>query len=734
VSQEAKAAVAQELATNPLAVEFAVWWLWRVGQTPEEQSGRAVAEENGRGFNRVDVGFLSSLAERVDAGLTKGGPAALFLSPTQRATAQRVVAKYAGQLAGLQFPQPPADFQVPAPAARTNGNGRPTAVAAPAAPPRPSGWTVEPQGATYLLVRFPYNPEHTSKIKRAPEYRTWDVNKKAWKLKASPANVKFLLETFGPDRFEWTEAALALRLKVEAGMDAASTLAKAKAELADTPDPISMVTDYTWGTAPREAQARGFLLSRDATAFALLMEMRTGKTKLYADTCWWNFQRGRINGVLTICPNSVKTNYYDPATGEGEIPLHSPPGIRNECHVWRSDMPKKEREDLERALTRTPDPSRLVWLTMNVEALSTIKGTEVAARFLARFDAMLGVDESTRIKTPKSIRTKSAWKLGERAVMRRILTGSMITTKGPLDAYAQFRFLDPSILGYGSFYAFRNDFCIMGGFQGRQVLSYVNLDKLQALIDPFSFRVLLKECHDLPPKTYTKRTLELTPEQRRVYRELKNAWQTQLEGGTASVNLAITQIMRLHQVCGGFLPVVDPDGRVREVAIPGGNPKLDALLEVVEELEPDQNVLVWHQFKAEGRLIAAKLREEYGAEAVLELNGDTPEEDRTVAKRLFDRRYRPAGCKARFLVGQVETGGIGLTLDAATVMFYWSNSQNLEARIQSDFRTDGLAQTQSVLVIDAICQGTVEPKLVNTLRERKSIADTIHGDGVREWI
>ena len=97
---------------------------------------------------------------------------------------------------------------------------------------------------------------------------------------------------------------------------------------------------------------------------------------------------------------------------------------------------------------------------MNVEAFSTKKGLEFATKFLNCHNTIMAIDESTTIKTPTAKRTKAILTLGKLAKYRRILTGSPVT-KSPLDLYTQCGFLDSFLLGFDSYYAFRNRYATM---------------------------------------------------------------------------------------------------------------------------------------------------------------------------------------------------------------------------------------------------------------------------------
>src|SRR5690606_9114662 len=110
---------------------------------------------------------------------------------------------------------------------------------------------------------------------------------------------------------------------------------------------------------------------------------------------------------------------------------------------------------------------------------------------------MIAIDESTRIKNRSAKRTKAVTKLRALAPVARIMSGTPLI-KSPLDAYAQFRFLDRNILGFATYSAFSHRYARFGGHMGKQVIGYYNLDELAHKVAGASYRVLKENCIDLP--------------------------------------------------------------------------------------------------------------------------------------------------------------------------------------------------------------------------------------------
>ena len=163
------------------------------------------------------------------------------------------------------------------------------------------------------------------------------------------------------------------------------------------------------------------------------------------------------------------------------------------------------------------------------------------------------------------------------------MTGSPVT-KNPLDLYTQCEFLDPYLLDFASYYAFRNRYAEMTTMhvRGRSiqvVKEFRHLDELSDSLKSFSYRVLKKDCLDLPPKNWTKRYISLTKEQEKIYEQMKKHALAMLNGKVTTTVTVLTQLMRLQQItCGHF---VADDGTTQEVK----NNRMQELLDVLEQTE-----------------------------------------------------------------------------------------------------------------------------------------------------
>ena len=306
---------------------------------------------------------------------------------------------------------------------------------------------------------------------------------------------------------------------------------------------------YKFKTKPYKHQLTALEKSWNKETYAYFMEMGTGKTKVLIDNMAMLYDKGKIDSALIIAPKGVVKTWY-----EQELPTHLPSHIENVTVLWQSNITKKQQNKLE-SLFEIDTAIHI--LVMNVEAFSTEKGIKFASKFLNSHKTLMAVDESTTIKTPTAKRTKNIISLGKHAKYRRIMTGSPVT-KNPLDLYTQCEFLDPFLLDFYSYYAFRNRYAEMTtmNLRGRSiqvVKEFRHLDELSDSLKPFSYRVLKQDCLDLPPKNFTKRHIVLTSEQRKIYDQMKKHAMAILNGKVTSTMTVLTQLMRLHQItCGHF--------------------------------------------------------------------------------------------------------------------------------------------------------------------------------------
>lgn len=466
-------------------------------------------------------------------------------------------------------------------------------------------------------------------------------------------------------------------------------------------------------------------------AYALFMEQGTGKTWTLLADAERNYAAGLIDAVLVFAPKGVHTNWV-----RREIPAHL--GVEAITRLWRSGMGKRERAKLDdllrpREVGEVP-PLRV--LAMNFDALMSKDALAFARSFLRATSAMVIVDESGRIKNPSAERTQRLMLLRDLAKLRRIATGTPVTN-APMDVFSQMEFLEEGLLGTTSYRAFVAEYAELmdkdhpmlkrmiedNPRMGRaQIVArnpdgsprWRNLDKLQGLLTPHSYRVLKRDCLELPDKIYKTVYFELSPAQRTAYELMKENLRIKLEDGSLQPVAALAALVKLQQITSGF--VIKPEGGV--LYVDERNPRLEALCDALEDV--DGSVLVWARFKEEIAAISAALRK--AGRRVVEYHGGVKVKDREAAVDAIQSG------KADVFVGNAQAGGIGLTLTAAETTVYFSNDWNLATRLQSEDRNHRIGTRNNVVYIDLAASDTIDESIARALQRKEGMAAAILGD------
>jgi hypothetical protein len=488
---------------------------------------------------------------------------------------------------------------------------------------------------------------------------------------------------------------------------------------------------YSPALPPRQHQSEALrrlqLRPQPWDVFAWLMDMGTGKTKVVLDEFGIRHTQGELDDLLVVAPSGSYRNWFEDREGNpSEATKHLDPGLRSQLDVghWRSGAGTHHRAAL-RYLTTRRDCPRL--LCVNVEALSRLTGArEVCMEFMAGRRVMMVVDESTRIRG-NTKRTRAVQRLGQQAVARRIATG-LVAPRDPLDLYNQFAFLDWRILGFRTYWGFRQHHAVLrqASFNGRRVdivVGFRNLPELNRKIGPWSYRVLKEDCLDLPPKVYMPmRLVDLTDEQKRLYADLRHYATAHIEGDAhVTATNVLAQVVRLQQLLCGF--VVDEQGTTHEVP----ENRTAEVLGVLEEYSGSK-AIVWAAFDHSVRRLITAIGEAYGPESVAAFWGGN------AATRREDEHRFKTDPRCRFMVATPGAGGLGNTWVVADLVIYHSDTYDLELRSQSEDRAHRDGQVRTVRYIDLMAPGTVDERIKHALRAKINLYTTITGENYREWL
>jgi len=242
-------------------------------------------------------------------------------------------------------------------------------------------------------------------------------------------------------------------------------------------------------------------------------------------------------------------------------------------------------------------------------------------------------------------------------------------------------------------------------------------------IATFSYRVLKKECLDLPDKTYTVRYVTLTPEQTKMYNDISRQAMLLLNNGElVSAPAVITQLLRLQQILSGHIKTDEGDIEYFPTK------RTDALKEIMNEHHG--KAIIWSRFRHDIKSITSMLNKEFGPGSAAAYFGDTKDDERLAIVQNFQDPNHPL----KYFVGNPATAGYGLTLTEANLVVYYANDFNLETRIQSEDRAHRIGQKNPVTYIDLISEGTIDERIVEALRNKINIGALVLGEKAREWL
>ena len=311
--------------------------------------------------------------------------------------------------------------------------------------------------------------------------------------------------------------------------------------------------------------------------------------------------------------------------------------------------------------------------------------------------------------------SKATYRIAQQCCRYRLILNGTPITQGPLDFFHQFKVMDDSVFGK-SYYAFRNRYAVMGGFQNYQVVGYKNLKELTQRVAKHSIRVTKAQALDLPDMVDTVRYCELEPAAKTLYTQMSKSAVAELESGISiSAPNVLAKILRLSQLCGGFFPKEDGEAKVEKVS----ESKLRLLHEVLQDcIENGEKAVIFCRFRAEIAAIKDLLEAEGIGYAMI--YGDVPQSQRGAE---VERYQTDPECKV--FVAQTATAGLGITLTAGSTAIFYSLSYSYADYAQAQSRLHRLGQKNNVTNIHLVCKGTVDEEVLKALQKKRNLADDV---------
>ena len=193
-----------------------------------------------------------------------------------------------------------------------------------------------------------------------------------------------------------------------------------------------------------------------------------------------------------------------------------------------------------------------------------------------------------------------------------------------------------------------------------------------------------------------------------------------IEDEVYTTQTVLTQLMRLQQIVAGSLRT--PDGELQLLP----NNRIKETLSVLDEVSG--KAIIFAVFQTDIEQLTKKIAETFGDDSVASYYGKTPQKDRENIIERFQDEKDPL----RFFVSNPHTGGRGLTLTAASYIIFYSNSYDLELRIQAEDRIHRIGQEKSCTYVDMVCENTVDEKILESLKKKVSISNEVLGE-VKKW-
>jgi SNF2 family DNA or RNA helicase len=354
--------------------------------------------------------------------------------------------------------------------------------------------------------------------------------------------------------------------------------------------------------------------------------------------------------------------------------------------------------------------------------------TENALRAVQPWETVI-LDEASAIKHGNTHQSHACHAFGD-VPRRYILTGTPIT-HSPLDLWSQFKFLVPKL--FPSWMEFEVHYTT--SFQQRlpvghssrhthfrRVTGYRNLDALWEAVRPYTIQLKAEDCLKLPERIRQTQRIPLSAAQRRAYDDLVEEYITELnEFDVVTAANVLARMNKLQQICQGWVLTEDKS----LIRFPE-NPKLEALSDRLEVIAASDKAIVFSFFRediAAVERVCEKLKIGY-----VTIHGDT-----SLAQRQQAEKNLHNDPQVRVLNGQIQAAGYGLNLQAAHYTLYYSGDFNPDVRIQSEARNYRIGSTKPVVIIDFVCEDSVDELLIENRNMKYEFAQSFDADRFRTW-
>jgi len=456
-------------------------------------------------------------------------------------------------------------------------------------------------------------------------------------------------------------------------------------------------------TKPWDHQVKAWNLAKNRKSFYYAMDMGTGKTKAAIDYC----NGLGLSSVLIVCPKNVIEVWPE------QFDLHS---YNNYSVVYDPSKLSvaKKTENFRRQISHSIIKGLPIALVVNYESfwreplgpIRNKRGTIIKPGLLMSYNwEGLILDEAHRIKSPGG---KASW--GAKAIAGQIehklwLSGTPMP-HSPLDIYSQYRALSPYVFGT-NFSRFRQHYCIMGGYEMRQVIQWVNKQEMHDKIFDRMYMVKKRDVLDLPPVLHVNRPVLLSPKMQKIYNEFDKEFFAKVATGEITADNALVKLLRLTQMTAGIVQLDDGTRTYQDTS------KLDEIKEILTDLPEDEPVVICAKFTPELQRIKDLCKSLNRTCA--ELSGH--------ANELKEWKQG----KFNSLAVQIQSGKEGVDLTRSAYVIFSSTGCSLGDYEQFLARTDRPGQLRSVTYYHVVCKKTVDIKISYALKHKKAVVQSVLG-------
>ena len=482
----------------------------------------------------------------------------------------------------------------------------------------------------------------------------------------------------------------------------------------ETPESHAQLpSGFVFTTKPYKHQMEGVIYGLEHESFLLGDDQGLGKTKEIIDLAMCRKQTDGLKHCLIICGiNGNKYNWAD------EVKIHS----REDSWILGTRFTKRPPIKMIEGSTKDKledlnnIPHQFFWIT-NIETLRggsfkekqgkrTVIRFPIAEKIQELCDrgiiGMIAFDEAHKAKNPDSQQGKALLSIDCKGP--KIPMSGTFVLNNPLDLYLPLRW---SGFETHSFYAYKQHYCTMGGFGGKEIVGYKNLDELRSMVSKVMLRRVKGDVLDLPPKVHTIEWVDAYPEQKSLYKDVRDQVRDNIDKVKVHPD-PLSEMLRLRQVTGypGIL-----SSTVTKSA------KMDRMEELVEEeVSVGGKAIIFSNWSEMTNVIRHKLKKYNPAY----ITGEVGSVQRMEEK---DRFQNDPNCKV--MIGTIGALGTGFTLTAAQLVIFVDEPWNRGIKDQAEDRAHRIGTRGTVRVVTILTRDTVDEGVYNLVQKKGKMADLL---------